>query len=84
MIFLFEYDRPTRRTLLFKTFDDSDLPTARRDRLQIELEVNRRGLLMQHEVVLLQARDEQSLRRTHSRYFENLPDDVRSPLVAAD
>jgi type IV secretory pathway protease TraF len=84
MIFMIEYDRPTRRTLLFKTFDDSDLPKARQGRLQIELDLNRRGLLMQHEILLLHARDEQSLRRTHSRYFENLPDEVRSPLVAAD
>jgi hypothetical protein len=84
MIFLFEYDRPTRRTLLFKTFDDSDLARARHERLQIELDVNHRGLLMQHEVVLLQARDEQSLRRTHTRYFENLPADVREPQMAAD
>ena len=84
MIYLIEYDRPTRNTLLFKTFDDADLPQARRERLQRELELNRIGLLMQHEVVLLQASSEQLLRRTHDRYFENLPEEVRSPLVAAD
>ncbi len=84
MIYLVEYDRPTRSTLLFKAFDDADLPKARHERLQIELDLNRRGLLMQHEVVLLQASSEQLLRRTHDRYFENLPDEVRSPLVAAD
>jgi hypothetical protein len=84
MIYLIEYDRPTRSTLLFKTFDDRDLPTARRERLQRELELNRLGLLMQHEVVLLQASSEQLLHRTHDRYFENLPDEVRNPLVAAD
>jgi hypothetical protein len=84
MIFLIEFDRPTESTLLFKTFDDADLLQARRERLKIELDLNHRGLLMQREVVLLQARDEQSLRHTHDRYFENLSDDVRSPLVAAD
>jgi hypothetical protein len=84
MIYLIEYDRPTRSTLVFKTFDDADLPKARRERLQIELDLNHRGLLMQHEVVLLQASGEQLLRRTHDRYFENLPDDMRLPLVAAD
>jgi hypothetical protein len=84
MIFMIEYDRLTRCTLLFRTFADSELATARRERLQIELDLNHRGLLMQHEVVLLQAKDERTLRQTHSRYFENLPEDARSPLVAAD
>jgi hypothetical protein len=84
MIYLIEYDRPPRRTLLFKTFEDTGLQDARQERLQIELDLNRRGLLMQHEVLLLQARDEKGLRRTHDRYFENLPDEAGLPLVAAD
>ena len=81
MIFLIEYDRPTRRTLLFKTFDDTERHNAQNDRLQIELDLNRRGLLLKREVVLLEARDEQRLRRTHERYFENLPEHVKVPVT---
>lgn len=82
MIFLIEYDRPTRRTLLFKTFDDTERRKAQNDRLQIELDLNRRGLLLEREVVLLEARDEQRLRRTHERYFENLPEHVKSTVTS--
>jgi len=73
MIFLIEYDRATARTLQFLTYQDSDRNKAEDRRLQIELDLNRRGLLMQHEVVLLRAHNEQALRRTHSRYFKHLP-----------
>jgi hypothetical protein len=82
MIFLIEFDRPTRRTLLYKTFQDTELPKARDERLQIELDLNRRGLLMQHEVVLLQARNEEALRRTHARYLEHLPQ-AAEPVLAS-
>ena len=73
MIFLIEYDRPTRRTLLFKTFGDDERSAAQDQRLTLELELNQFGLLLDREVVLLEARDEQQLRRTHDRYFENMP-----------
>ena len=82
MIFLIEYDRPTRRTLLFKTFDDTERQNAQNHRLQIELDLNRRGLLLEREVVLLEARDEQRLRLTHERYFENLPEHVKVPVTS--
>jgi hypothetical protein len=83
MIFLIEYDRRTRRTLLFKTFKDHERHQAQEDRLAIELDRNRKGLLLQREVVLLDARNEKALRRTHERYFENLPDDTKSPATVA-
>jgi hypothetical protein len=47
--------------------------------IEIELDLNRRGLLLKREVVLLDARDEQSLRRRHERYFESLPADATFP-----
>ena len=78
MIFLIEYDRKTRCTLLFKTFKDTERHDAQTERLAIELHRNREGLLLEREVVLLEARDEQALRRTHERYFENLPGHVAS------
>jgi len=43
MIFLLEYDRPTRRTLLFKTFKDEQRRVAQDERLQLELELSARG-----------------------------------------
>ena len=81
MILLIDYDRPTGRTLLFKTYDDSDRHQAQHDRLQVEIELNRQGLLLEHEVVFLEALDEQALRRTHERYFRNLPEAAESPLT---
>ena len=59
MIFLIEYDRPTRHTLLFKTFGDDQRQAAQDERLRLELELNQRGLLFDREVVLLEARDTQ-------------------------
>ncbi len=79
MIFLIEYDRPTMRTLLLKTFNNAARHQAQEDRLEIELDRNRKGLLLQREIVLLEARDETALRRTHGRYFENISNDARSP-----
>ena len=76
MIFLVEYDRSTRRTLQFRTFEDTRRLDAQNERLRIELDLLSRGLLLDREVVLLEARDEQGLRRTHERYFEKLPEQV--------
>ena len=70
MIFLIEYNRPAGRLVKLKTFDDVQQLEAERLRLEIELDLNRRGIA--HEVVLLQAQNEDALRRTHRRYFENL------------
>jgi hypothetical protein len=78
MIFLIEYDRGGGRTLLFKTYKDTERYRAQEDRLEIELDRNRKGVLLQREVVLLEAVNEKALRRTHERYFENLPEDVKS------
>jgi hypothetical protein len=82
MIFLIEYDRSSKRTLLLKTYEDSERHRAQEDRLEIELDRNCRGLLLQREVVLLDALTETALRRTHERYFENLPEDLKSPFPA--
>ena len=61
MIFLIEYDRRTRRTLLFKTFKDTERHQAQEDRLEMELDRNREGLLLQREILLLEARNEKAL-----------------------
>ena len=68
MIFLIEYNRPQGRIVTFKRFKDSERLKAQKSRLDLELDLNRRGI--NHEVVLLEAASEGALRRTHRRYFE--------------
>jgi len=69
MIFLLEYNRPKGELVTFKVFDDFDGRRAEKLRLDLELELSRKG--RDHEVVLLQAASEEALRRTHRRYFED-------------
>lgn len=69
MIFLIEYDRPEGRIVTFTTFKDTERLIAEKSRLDLELDLNRRGV--DHEVVILEAESEGALRRTHRRYFED-------------
>ena len=69
MIFLIEYNRPEGRLVTFRKFNDSARPDAEKSRLDLELDLNRKGI--DHEVVLLEAASEGALRLTHRRYFEN-------------
>lgn len=70
MLFLIEYDRDSGKMITFRTYDDSERETAESSRLELELELNRRGV--ECEVVILEATNEQAVRRTLRRYFENL------------
>lgn len=70
MIFLLEYDRSEGRLVKFEKFNDSERSQAENSRLNLELDLSRKGV--RHEVVLLQADSEEDLRRTHRRYFESL------------
>ena len=72
MIFLIEYDRREGNAVSKRVFLDWERSAAADARFALELELERRGL--DHEVVLLDAKDEDALRRTHARYFENLGD----------
>ena len=76
MIFLIEYDRTTGVVIDMKSFSDDCRKAAEDARLGLELELNRSSLV--REVVLLEARSEEALRRTHRRYFENLAQLTRS------
>lgn len=76
MIFLIEYARDQGRIVNFKVFSDVEGTLAANTRLELELDLNRRGI--EREVVLLEADSEDALRRTHRRYFESL-----SELVSA-
>jgi len=70
MIFLIEYDRSKGAIVSFIGFEDGPSHPAEQARLQMELDLNRRGV--EREVVLLEAENEEALRRTHRRYFEDL------------
>ncbi len=77
MIFLIQYSRPEGIIVTYREFDDRDREKAANVRLEIELDLNRRGI--DHEVVLLEAVSEEALRRTHRRYFEDASRIVNSP-----
>ena len=70
MLFLIEYDRGRGEIVTFKEFGDEESRSAEHARLEMELDLNRRGV--EREVVLLEAENEEALRRTHRRYFEDL------------
>jgi len=73
MIFLIEYNRREGRAVTFRRFENAERQEAADRRLEIELDLNRRGI--DHEVVLLDAASEDALRLTHQRYFLRLPDE---------
>lgn len=82
MIFLIEYNRHQGRVVTLRTFDNSERRKAEDERLEMELDLNRRGIV--HEVVLFEAATETALRSTHRRYFprryfEDLADLVKLP-----
>ena len=76
MIFLLEYDRRHGKLCKFKQFSDADRVQAQHERLAIELELKRSQ--EPREVVLLEAADEDTVRRTHKRYFQTPTELVES------
>jgi hypothetical protein len=70
MIFLIDYDRHAGELIELRQFQDDQKPEAFEARLNRELALKSKGII--HEVVLLDAADENALRKTHRRYFENL------------
>ncbi len=70
MLFLIEYDRSIGHIVTMSTFNNSERQRADESRLELELDLNRRGI--EREVVILQAATEKAIRRTHRRYFEDL------------
>ena len=79
MIFLIEYNRSEGKIVTFRNFDDSQQREAQVARLEMELDLNRKGI--DHEVVLLQAASENALRLTHRRYFEDLAQILKSASI---
>ena len=70
MLFLIEYDRVRGKLVTFREFADNDSNAAQAARLELELDRNRSGI--ESEIVLLEAPNEEALRRTHRRYFATL------------
>ena len=81
MIFLLEYDRRHGKLCKFTRFSDADRVQAQRERLAIELELKRSQ--EPHEVVLLEAADEDTVRRTHKRYFQT-PGELVESMIQPD
>jgi hypothetical protein len=83
MIFLIDYDRKKGKLRLFKRFRDDQRAEAQRERLDIELSLN--GSRASREVVLLDAEDEETLHRSHQRYFKTTREilESMSALVSA-
>jgi hypothetical protein len=70
MLFLIEYARSEGKVVKLNSFTDSERAEAQKQKFDIELSLNRSGI--EHEVVLLDAIDEDAIRRTHRRYFQDL------------
>lgn len=70
MIFLIEYNRPEGQVVSLRSFDEAERQQASEARLELELELNRKGIA--HEIVLLEASSEEALRKAYRRYFESL------------
>ncbi|WP_282246002.1 hypothetical protein [Stenotrophomonas sp. PS02300] len=68
MIFLIHYDRKNRKLSSLSQFETRE--DAASAKLQIEIETLSSAL--NQEVVVLEAESEDSLRRTHQRYFNTL------------
>jgi hypothetical protein len=76
MIFLLQYDRKQGRICSLKPFAAGERAQAQRERLEIELGLHKARI--PREVVLLEAADEQTLKRTHQRYFRTTRELVES------
>lgn len=74
MIFLIDYDRATGSIRLFKEFQDRDRLKAAQLRLELEL-LDRADA----EIVLLEADNEETVRKTHARYFNTATQLLRTP-----
>lgn len=70
MVFLIRYNRDSGQIVSKQVYSDADRKGAHKARLRLELELNAQGI--EDEVVLLEAANEEVLRRTHRRYFETL------------
>lgn len=80
MIYLIQYDRATAKLVKLQEFGATQKNQAEETRLSVELELL--SAHTPHEVVLLEATNQDELRKTHRRYFERL-DQLLSEAPAA-
>lgn len=73
MIFLIDYDRKSARIRSIRPFSVDE--RAQAERIRLDLEIADRT---DSEIVLLEADDEATLRKTHARYFETAAELLRS------
>ncbi|HEY4328236.1 MAG TPA: hypothetical protein VGN88_00770 [Phycisphaerae bacterium] len=78
MLFLLEYNRPHGKLISMRSFQESERRVAEDARLELELDLLRRGI--DHEVVVLGAPSETILRTANRRYFEDLETLLRSSI----
>jgi hypothetical protein len=76
MIFLIEYDRPSGTLVSMQSFTLARRDQAEERRLSAEMDALHRGI--SREIVLIDARNEAELRKTHRRYFES-PGQLANP-----
>ena len=77
MIFLLDYDRKRGQLRGITRYPDQERARAQEARLGLELES--KAANADREVILLEATDEATLRRTHRRYFEDLSQLAEAP-----
>ncbi len=68
MIFLIQYERKSGELVELTKYTDNRRADAQKARLERELELNRSKA--GYELVLLEAKNLEDLKKTHSRYFE--------------
>lgn len=69
MLFLIEYDRLRGEIISMTTYADAQREHVDEARLQLELHLRREAT--KREVVVLEAANEDALRKTHARYFNS-------------
>lgn len=69
MLFLIEYDRLRGEIVSMTTYANEQRDHAHDARLQMELRLRRE--VAKREVVIMEAANEDALRKTHARYFKS-------------
>ena len=82
MLFLIRYNRAAGRIESLQRFEDGDRAAVSDARLAIEMELLR--IKNEDEVVVLEAVDEEAIRTTHRRYFEDLESLTRPRTVVRE
>jgi hypothetical protein len=72
VLFLIQYARKQGQPVALTQSWGEQRKAAEDTRLELEISLNMKRI--NHEVVLLQADDEDAIRRTHGRYFKTLAD----------